>query len=204
MRSGGYPRASTTILPQLPLDERRARSYRFGIVEVIEEPRAVKKSARREPTARQLAFARLVAKGTSNADAFRKVYNRNVTNQRAAEKGCRIAASETVSREIDRFRAKAEMKDLLSLNDRFRILARHAQNPDNPAGVQIAAILAYSKLGGDMAPERKEISGPGGGPIEIEQTGAPAGPVKQLSISARIALFDQRRQAEATQAPGHN
>jgi hypothetical protein len=162
-------------------------------VEAQDQEPPDKKAARRYPTARQCQFARLVATGTSQAEAYRTIYNPKCKNQRAAEKGCRMAVLPNVAREIERIRAKAEAKDLLTLNDRFRILSKIAQDPDVSATAQVAAVMGYSKLSGDGSPERQEISGPGGGPIPVADQTAPT-PAARLSVRERVELFKRRRE----------
>ena len=155
----------------------------------------------RGPTARQCQFAQFVATGTNQAEAYRKVFNPNLKNQIAAMRGSRMAALPWVNREIHRIRAKSEARKLLTLNERLAILAEGAQDPDATWGERAACIREYGRQSGDMAPERKEISGPAGGPIQV-QSEAPVNEVLRLTVEDRIALFDQRRASEAAASAG--
>jgi hypothetical protein len=150
----------------------------------------------RGPTTRQLQFAQLVATGTSQAEAYRKVFNPNLKPQIAAIRGYRTSCLPWVSWEISRIRARSEAKKLLSVNDRLEILARGAQDPDATWGERAICIREYGKLAGDLAPQRQEIFGPSGGPIPIkDESQSPL--ILRLAVRDRIALFKQRREAEA-------
>lgn len=151
------------------------------------------KKSPRVLTARAKEFASLVATGTSNAEAWRRVFNHpNAKNQRAAERGSRLATDPRVVEEIARLRAKSEGKKLLSLNDRLAILAEIGQaKGKTPAmyNAKTRALDVYSKLAGDQAPQRIELSGPGGAPIESNVVAS----VTSLPIRGRIAALRAKR-----------
>ena len=86
---------------------------------------------------------------------------------------------------------------LLSLNDRLTMLAEMASNPFLSEPERATIIAIYSRISGDQAPERQEISAPGGGPVAVI-----AGPlVRRLTLAERVA--EQRAARAARLAPAH-
>ena len=152
-------------------------------------------------TSRNCQFAQLVGTGTSNAEAFRQVYNPKINNKRASIRGANMAHVPHVRKEIERIRAKSEAKRLLTFNDRLEILANIIQDPESKKSDRISAISVYSKLSGDNAPERHEISGPHGRPIETVVE-AVAAPIHMVTVRNRMELFKRRREAEAAASLG--
>lgn len=136
-----------------------------------------------------IEFARLVASGSANAVAYRAVYNPKLANQTAAERGCRLAKHPAVAAEMARLREKSERKKLLTLNDRLEILADISRDPKARPHEKARAIEVYSKISGDQAPDRHEISGPNGAPIPV------AGEVVVLSRRDKLAAIKGRRAA---------
>lgn len=148
-------------------------------------------------TAKNRAFAELVVSGVSQAEAYRRVYNKpNVSPPHAAHKGCIIATRPIVAAEIARLRAKSGAKKILSLNDRLEILAQIAQDPDASGHEKSRAIEVYSKISGDQAPQRHEHTGPEGAPIPV----AASVQVGRLSVRDKIAAFRAKRAAETPPA----
>lgn len=141
-------------------------------------------------------FAQEVAKGASDADAYRRAYQPKTDNvQKVGSMAHNVAVRPRVQREIARLYAKVDKKALLTLDDRLTILADIAQTPGRTAGLLNAkarAIAVYSDISGDRAPTRGELTGPGGAPLVIS---AAAGPlVRQLSAPERLAEMKAARQ----------
>ena len=160
---------------------------------------AERESSRQEqrgPTARQIQFAQLVAAGLSQAGAYRRVFHPIAKPRRAAERGCRMAALPSVAAEIARIRERSERKTLLTLNDRLEILANVAQKPESKDCDKIRAIDVYLGWAGDLAPDRQEISGPGGGsiPIKDESSITPSSALPSVTESSCSSRGAKRRQ----------
>ncbi len=151
------------------------------------------KKARATANGRQLQFAALAASGTPNSVAYRAVYNPGLTAKTAAERGCRLAKHPAVMAEVARLREKQDRKKLLSLNDRLNILADISQDPKSKPHEKARAIEVYSRISGDQAPERHEVSAPGGGPVAVAVTAAVS--VTHLSVRERIAKLKGARAA---------
>lgn len=146
-------------------------------------------------TPQQEGFTRLVAAGSSYAEAYRKIYSAKVKPQAAAERGLRVARRPLVAAELQRLREKAERKVLLTLNDRLEILADIAQDGKARPHEKARAIEVYSKISGDQAPERHEVTGAGGGPIPVAATAAVS--VTRIPVRERMALMRAARAAAA-------
>lgn len=155
------------------------------------------KEPARKLNARQLHFASLVATGTTNASAYRTAYGKGkIKSQLAAEKGCRLAAHAGIAAEIARIRGRAEVKKLLTLNDRLGILAEVAQSDGSTPAARNAKVRAcevYSRISGDQAPDRHEHTGPGGAaiPVAAAVTGNVTAAVVRVPVRERIRLLKE-------------
>ena len=142
-------------------------------------------------TAKQIAFADLVVGGTNMAQAYRKAYAKPAAykDTEASNQGYRIARIPRVATYIAALRARSQGHALLSLNDRLALLAGDARHPARSAADRNArarTLEVYSKIAGDQPPERHEISGPQGAPIQQQQvTGVP---VRQRLAALTAAL----------------
>ncbi len=145
-------------------------------------------------TAKQSAFARLVASGTSQADAYRQAYQPKATDRTAAENGSKTAKRPAVVAEIARLRGQSEVKAILTLNDRLRILAKDAQTGGDThadKNARARSIEVYSKISGDQAPERHEVTGKDGGPIPV----AAAVATRTMSRREKVEAIKAQRAA---------
>lgn len=145
-------------------------------------------------TSRQLAFAKLVVEGKRQVDAYLAIYG-TCNPKTAREKACRLAKNPKVVAEMNRLRDRSEVKTLLTLNDRLGILARDAQLPGRtPAMVNARArvIATYSKIAGDEAPQRIELTGKDGAPVPV----AAHVLVGRMPIRARIEALKAARAAQ--------
>lgn len=130
-------------------------------------------TAKKVPSARAAKFAQLVAGGKSQSDAYCIAYSRPELKgtQLAAHNGHRIA--KRAAPVIEQHRAKSDGATLLSLNARLKILATHAKRKGtSPAHMSAVSrvIETYTKIAGAMPPDRVELSGPAGGPVEVQQS----------------------------------
>lgn len=113
-------------------------------------------------------FCDLVMEGHSQTSAYRIAYQHpKMSPEMAGERGWRVAQQVGVKHLLAELRKESKRKMLLSINDRLEILAEKAQSPTEKTSDRIRAIEAYSKISGDMAPDRHEIAGPNGGPVAV-------------------------------------
>lgn len=144
-----------------------------------------------KPTAKALRFARLVASGESQAQALRIAYNRTGKPRTIALDACRLAARPEIKAEIERLRGRSEVKILLTLNDRLAILAEIAQDTRAKKNERTRAIDVYSRISGDQAPSRVDLSSPPGQPLQVQEV-APAG--LRASPADKIKSLLKRRE----------
>ncbi|HZZ57934.1 MAG TPA: hypothetical protein VFE31_08890 [Opitutaceae bacterium] len=148
-------------------------------------------------TSRQERFSQLVASGKSHSEAYREAYGRpDVSVADAGERGHRVAKHPLVRERIASLRARSERKALLTLNERLAYLAAIIQNPNSTASEVARAVEVYSKLAGDAAPARMEVTGANGAPIAVQTA--------RLTVPQRLEIFRARRLAapSAVQALG--
>jgi hypothetical protein len=174
--------------------------YATSVIMEDDPPYPIHRKPRRL-TGREILFAQCVARGDSNADAYRKSFlPKTEVVESIARMAHVVSVRARVIREIARLRRRSEAKTILSMNDRLAILATDAQRKGaSPAHINARArvIEVYSKISGDQAPERHEITGAAGGPVETVST-----VVRRLSAGDRIEemrLARLRRQAPATE-----
>lgn len=158
---------------------------------VSRNPRATPK-----PTLQQARYSRLIVEGMDQVDAWQIVYGPHKgTRKTGIQQASRIANSPAVKAEIARLKARAEVKTVLSLNDRLRILSKDAQLPgDEPAMVSARArvIEVYNRTAGDHAPDRQEVVVKGDPANPVVTTSRPMNKAEKIA-----ALVAQRR----TKAP---
>jgi hypothetical protein len=148
---------------------------------------------------KQAKFVRLIAAGETKSDAYRQTYNpdgaRTLTPRQVSKKADQIASSQSVTAALLELRGELRLKALLSLNDRLNILAGIAQQPSTKKGDRIRAIEVYSRISGDQAPERHELTGKDGQPLQSEVT------TRQLTTREKLdrlaKLRDQAKVADA-------
>lgn len=124
-------------------------------------------------------------------DAYMATY-RTKRKKTAAEKASRLMRNPNVVAEIRRLQTKVEVKVLLTLNDRLGILAKIATGRSTRPNEKTRAVEVYSKISGDQAPDRHELAGVGGAPIQmvIEQ------PISErFTVKEKLARLVARRMA---------
>ncbi len=158
------------------------------------------KRATRVCTIRQIQFARAVALGKNQSDAYREAYGQNKkTDKTLHEHASRMAALDHVAEQIAWFKEQANYKTILSINDRLGILARDAQLPGRePAmvGARARVIKVYNELAGDESPKRIELAGTGGAPVQIAADVTAAVVVRKETVREKIARLEAARAAE--------
>ena len=142
---------------------------------------------------RAARFAELRVAGHTQAAAYRIAYNHpKMALDEAAEQGWRVENRRGVKERIADLRGKSRAKTLLTLNERLEVLAAIAQDPLAKQADKIRAIEAYSRIGGDQAPERHEISGVDGAPIAVAGTVF----VGQTTVRERVEMLKAARARE--------
>ena len=113
---------------------------------------------------KHLKFCDAIAAGCSQAEAYRRVFRpaKRRTIQDITTAAWRIASNPLVKARISELLGKSEIKTLLTINQRLGILAGIAQGRMSKAADRIRSVEVYSKIAGDQAPERLEITNPAG------------------------------------------
>lgn len=143
-------------------------------------------------TAKQRRFAELIASGLTGSDAYRQAYgNTRIKPIHAARKAFSLTTHPKVMAYVAQLRMASRKKVLLSIDDRYAILADIAMDPTTRKADKIRSVEVYSKISGDQAPERHEHSGPGGTPIQTETTATTV--VRRMTPQERIADMKARR-----------
>ena len=141
-------------------------------------------------TPRGAAFAEMVAGGMSQSDAYRRAYKKpRLEPQAAAHAGCKVAQREGVKARIAEIRGETKVRILLTLNERLEILAEIAQTKSASKNERTRAIEVYSKIAGDGGPERIELTGRAGGPVQTEDT------VRTLTLIEKVERLEAARKA---------
>lgn len=144
-------------------------------------------------TPRQLRFCELVVMGYTYTEAYRVAYLQpKLEREIAGERGWRVTQGKGVKARIEQLRRMSGAKTLLTMNDRLQILANFAQSPSTKPSDRIRAIEAYSKIAGDQAPERHELTGPDGTPIPVHVTAG----IGRIPVKQRIEMLRRSRAAE--------
>lgn len=112
-------------------------------------------------TDRQLEFARLVAGGMAQTEAYRQVYGAGKSAHAAAANSSRLMSNDKVRRKIDELRGRADESAVLSRQQRLEMLsalASSAAQRDDVSAV-CKAIDILNRMDGAYAPEEKKLSG---------------------------------------------
>lgn len=112
-------------------------------------------------TDRQLAFARLVATGMAQTEAYRQVYGAGKSAHAAEANASRLMSNDKVRRKIDELRWRADESAVLSRQQRLEMLsalASSAAQRDDVSAV-CKAIDILNRMDGAYAPEEKKLSG---------------------------------------------
>lgn len=159
------------------------------------KPKAKGKKTR-QLTVKQAEFVRLVVAGSPYGDAYRAAYDAaNCKDTTVSVLATRVSRNHLVIQEIVRLRGKLGRQTLLTLNQRLSILGGIIASPESSPNEVAYATAVYSRISGDLAPDRHEHAGPGGGPIPIASSAAPA--VRRLPLKERLAAMRLARAAPA-------
>lgn len=144
-----------------------------------------KKVPFRRCNAKEELFARAVANGASQVEAFRQFWQKDeLTNQVAAHRAHHIAKRPQVVARIAQIRKAATKVVLLSLTNRLGILSEIANDKKGAKKAdRIRAVEVYTKISGDAAPERLELSGPEGEAIQVDST------LVNLTVEEKVAMI---------------
>jgi hypothetical protein len=112
-------------------------------------------------TPRQSRFVELALSGLSNAEAYRRAYQKlagRIKNRDAANGAYRVAKAPAVRTRIAEIQNRSKRAELLSVNERLSLLARIVRSPYSKPMDRIRAIVVYTRIAGDGGPDRKEVS----------------------------------------------
>lgn len=143
---------------------------------------------------REEIFCILVDQGIPAADAFRRAYvHPDWTAASCAHQAHKMMRRPCVVARLAELKqarlGKSERGTLLSLNDRLLIASRIAKSKDSGPLVKLRALEVYTKLAGDAAPDRLELTGPEGQPVQVEST------VTNLTVEEKVARIRAAREA---------
>jgi hypothetical protein len=148
-------------------------------------------------TGRQEKAAQLYVAGDTQTGAYIKAYKKqHYLPKTAKEAASRLFNLPKMKDRIAQLTAKSEIKTVLSLNDRLAICAKHAQSTAVKPDTNLRAVDLYTKIAGGFAPEVHELTGPGGAPVQVEQTVIH---VSQIPLRQRYAAMVAARKARDAQ-----
>jgi hypothetical protein len=151
-------------------------------------------------TANNIRFCDLVVKGLPGAKAYRIAYAKpKMKPDEAGDRAWRVMSRPHVKEYIEKLRERIRGKILLTVNDRIEILAKLIQDPATKPSDAIRAIEVYTKIAGDHAPTRVEVTGKDGRDL-IPAEAPPA--MTRVPIRARGQLLLAAMEREA--AAGRN
>ena len=128
--------------------------------EVVPASRSLGTLPPKKLTPQQIKFIEQIMGGHSQADAYRIAYRpaKRRGTKDISVASCRIAAHPLIRAKLAELRGRSDKETLLSLNQRLQILAGIAQNLNTKQTDRIRAVEVYSKIAGDQAPDRQEVT----------------------------------------------
>ena len=137
-------------------------------------------------TPKREAFARAVASGMNQSDAYRAAFDAgrmkpSVVNVKASQ----LMADGKVRVRVDELRAPIAEKAQITLESHLADLKalRDDAQEARQFSAAISAEIARGKAAGVVAPEKRELAGPNGGPIPV----APVTPEEFRRIALEVA-----------------
>ena len=121
-------------------------------------------------TPKREKFAREVALGKTQADAYRAAFSAaNMAPKTIVEKASRLMADGNVRARVGELTEKAAERVGITLESHLRDLLalRNLAAKEKQMSAAITAEIARGKAAGVVAPERRELTGQGGGPIPL-------------------------------------
>jgi phage terminase small subunit len=118
--------------------------------------------------ARQTAFVNAYTSGPTLGNATQSARKAGYTgsDEVLAVTGHDLLRNPKVSGELQKRAAKAVRKSTLDAAEKRELLAQFARDGEAPLRDRIKSIEVHAKMDGDFI-EKREISGPGGGPVEL-------------------------------------
>jgi chorismate mutase len=147
----------------------------------------------RKLSPKHLKFIEYISAGFSQADAYRRAFKPKPTlgAWEVGIRASRIASNPLIQERLRELQGKSDRETLLSFNQRLAILAGIAKSKVTKQGDRVRAVEVYSKLAGDQAPERQEIT----------VQNAPGEP---FAITSRVATKAEKIAALAAQRKARN
>ncbi len=152
------------------------------------------KTADRKPrglTHLQKKFVGHVAAGKSHSAAYTAAVGGrdNLSEKELHNRAYRMSRRPAVLTALRSLAKRSDVKTLLTLNDRLDILAKIATGKIKKVRPtdRTRAIDVYSRIAGDSAPDKVEISGKDGAPIPVAHSGS-------LTVTDIIGKFRAARQ----------
>ena len=142
---------------------------------------------RRKLGPKHLKFIDLIASGFSQADAYRRAFQPGTKRSALsiAVSASHIASNPLIRARLAELRGQSQRSTLLSLDQRLSILAGIARSTVTKQTDRIRSIEVYTKIAGDSAPERTELTGKDGAPLVPAQTAT----TPLLTLDERIILL---------------
>lgn len=130
---------------------RAVKQYRVDAMPVLKNPK-------------HEAFAQGLAKGLTADEAYESAgYSRNRGN------ATRLKANESVVKRVEELQGRIAEKAEWTAADRLEALKRIVEATERgEPRVAVSAIAEANKMQGSHAPEKREHTGPNGGPIQTE------------------------------------
>jgi len=108
-------------------------------------------------SAKQIAFADFILKGSTGSDAYRGAYNTRGSTRAVARKAVDLVAHKGVRVYMATERAKQDKAKMLDRAKSLELLAGIAQSPKATNRDKISAIERTAKMCGYDAPEKMEL-----------------------------------------------
>ena len=110
-------------------------------------------------TAKQAAFADALLDGMTGSEAYRTAYNTRANPRVRAVKATRLRQTPAIMAYIAEKQAEADRLDGLERQEKRRLLASIARDPNASPSDRMKAIELDSKMAGHLQPEKVEVFG---------------------------------------------
>jgi phage terminase small subunit len=150
-------------------------------------------------THRQETFAQLVASGKSQSEAYRLAYPKSQRwkDQSVWAKASALMQADKVSIRVDAICAELARQGLWDRKQAVKVLVAIVQDKERAAADRIKAVCELNKMHGFHAPEKHELSGPGGSPIQLSDV------ERAAKIKAILAAAEHRMGDGSHTGPRH-
>lgn len=113
-------------------------------------------------TVKQERFAELIIAGETQSAAYRTAYRSKASDKAVAVEASRLAGNPAVAARIAELQAQAAKEAVWTLESRLADLAALARDSATSPSERIRAIEVYTKLAGDGAANKVDVSGAAG------------------------------------------